>query len=97
MVDPRVDPVGWLLSQKQTQPLMGQLDRVEVLLLELLSEIRTARRCPLGACTASTRAAQTTSVRGFFLPQEERAAGNQTTYPERRCSELTDTAPTESP
>lgn len=87
MVDPRQDPIGWLLEQQPAAPKLSQLDRVERLLMQVLAEIQTARFCPLAACTARPMAAQTTSARGFFLPQAGAAAESQTTFPVPRCNE----------
>lgn len=89
MVDPRRDPIGWLLEQQTSQEPVSQLDRVEHLLMRLLAEIRIARFDPLSACKARPMAAQTTSARGFF-PQPTDAAGeSQTTFPVPRCNEST--------
>lgn len=87
MVDPRQDPIGWLLEQQTGREPVSQLDRVERLLMQALAEIRTARFDPLAACTARPMAAQTTSARGFFLPQAGAAEESQTTFPVPRCSE----------
>lgn len=87
MVDPRHDPIGWLMEQQTSQEPVSQLDRVERLLLRLLAEIQIARFDPLSACKARPMAAQTTSARGFFPPPTDAAGESQKTSPVPRCNE----------
>ena len=97
MVDPKMDPIGWLQENSPPAKAMTQLDRIEKMLVELLAKTQIANRSPLSACTARNAAAQTTSVGGVFLPQAAVAEEIQRRFLEPRCSESTGTAPEGSP